>query len=123
MKRIIIVDNEEDMHYLFSRKFRKEIKAGEVEIISFMSVIEALSYLDSSEKKHIDLIISDINLPIVNGLELLQIIKEKYAQINVWMLTAHGYNENYKLAKEYGANDYIVKPINFEEIKQKILNL
>ncbi|MGD1711937.1 response regulator [Dapis sp. BLCC M172] len=123
MKRIIIVDNEEDMHYLFRRKFRKEIKADQVEIISFISATEALSYLESPEKTHIDLIISDINLPIINGLEMLQIIKEKYAQINVWMLTAHGYDENYKLAKKYGANDYLVKPINFEEIKQKILNL
>ena len=123
MKRIIIVDNEEDMHYLFRRKFRKEIKMGEVEIISFLSAVEALSYLEYPDKKQIDLIISDINLPIVNGLEMLQIIKEKYAQLNVWMLTAHGYDENYKLAKQYGANDYLVKPINFEEIKQKILNI
>ncbi len=123
MKRIIIVDNEQDMKYLFRRKFRKEIKAGEVEIIFFMSATEALSYLESPEKKYIDLIISDINLPIVNGLEMLKIIKEKYAQINVWMLTAHGYDENYTLAKQYGANDYLVKPVDFEEIKQKILNL
>ncbi len=123
MKRIMIVDNEADMHYLFSRKFKKEIKAGQVEFIFLMSATEALSYLDSPENNFIDLIISDINLPIMNGLEMLKIIKEKYAQINVCMLTAHGYDENYKIAKQYGANDYLVKPINFEEIKQKILNL
>lgn len=123
MKRIIIVDNEPDTHYLFSKKFRKEIKNGQIEFIYFMSATEALSYLDSPENNFIDLVISDINLPILNGLEMLKIIKEKYPEIKVCMLTAHGYDENYKIAKEYGANDYLVKPINFEEIKQKILSL
>lgn len=123
MKRIMIVDNEADMQYLFSRKFRREIQAGKIEFIFAMSANEALSYLESEAGLVIDLVISDINLPGINGLELLQIIKQKYASLNVFMLTAHGYDENYKLAKEYGANDYLVKPIDFEEIKEKILNL
>lgn len=123
MKRIMIVDNEADMQYLFSRKFRREIQAGKIEFIFAMSANEALSYLESEAGLVIDLVISDINLPGINGLEMLKIIKEKYASLNVFMLTAHGYDENYKLAKEYGANDYLVKPINFAEIQEKIWNL
>lgn len=119
----MIVDNEADMQYLFSRKFRREIQAGKIEFIFAMSANEALSYLESEAGLVIDLVISDINLPGINGLELLKIIKEKYPSLNVFMLTAHGYDENYKLAKEYGANDYLVKPIIFAEIQEKIWNL
>ncbi|NEQ73950.1 MAG: response regulator [Okeania sp. SIO2C9] len=123
MKRIIIVDNEPDMEYLFTKKFRKEIKSGSLTFIFFTSAIEVLSYLNSQENYSIDLIISDINLSTINGLEMLKKIKEKYKKIKVFMLTAHGYDEHYKIAKEYGTDDYLVKPINFEEIKQKILDL
>ncbi|NEN89821.1 MAG: response regulator [Okeania sp. SIO3H1] len=116
MKRIIIVDNEPDLEYLFSKKFRKEIKSGSLKFIFFISAIEVLSYLDSQENDSIDLIISDINLPTINGLEMLKKIKEKYKTIKVFMLTAHGYDEHYKIAKEYGTDDYLVKPINFFKI-------
>ncbi len=123
MKKIMIVDNEPDTQYLFSKKFKKEVKAGKFEFIFAASAQEALSYLDSENHQTIDLIISDINLPGINGLEMLKIIKEKYPTINVCMLTAHGYDNHYKLAKEYGANDYLIKPINFAEIKDNFLNL
>ncbi|MDJ0556806.1 MAG: response regulator [Microcoleaceae cyanobacterium MO_207.B10] len=119
----MIVDNEPDTQYLFSKKFKKEVKAGKFEFIFAASAQEALSYLDSENHQTIDLIISDINLPGINGLEMLKIIKEKYPTINVCMLTAHGYDNHYKLAKEYGANDYLIKPINFAEIKDNFLNL
>ncbi|NEO58007.1 MAG: response regulator [Okeania sp. SIO3B5] len=123
MKRIIIVDNEPDMEYLFSKKFRKEIRSGSLKFIFFISAIEALSYLACQENDSIDLIISDINLPTINGLEMLKKIKEKYKKIKVFMLTAHGYDEHYKIAQKYGTDDYLIKPIDFEEIKQKILDL
>ena len=123
MKRIMVVDNEPDIQYLFSKKFKKEVKSGQIEFIFAMSAKEALSYLTTEKNQFIDLVISDINLPIINGLEMLKVIKEKYPGLKVFMLTAHGYDNNYKLAKEYGANDYLVKPINFAEIKEKILNL
>ncbi|MGB3508829.1 MAG: response regulator [Microcoleaceae cyanobacterium] len=123
MKRIMVVDNEPDTQYLFSKKFKKEIKAGQIEFVFAVSAKEALSYLELSKNQIINLVISDINLPVINGLELLKIIKEKYPSINVCMLTAHGYDHNYKLAKEYGADDYLIKPINFAEIKAKFLNL
>jgi len=123
MKRIMVVDDEPDTQYLFSRKFKKELKEGQIEFVFAMSGNEALSYLESQQNLLIDLVISDLNLPEINGLELLKKIKEKYPNINVFILTAHGYDENYKLAKEYGASEYLVKPIDFAKLKEKLLNL
>ncbi|WP_293134930.1 response regulator [Okeania sp. SIO3I5] len=123
MKRIMIVDDEPDTQYLFSRKFKKQLKEGQIEFVFAMSANEALSYLESQENLFIDLVICDINLPEMNGLELLKKIKEKDPNINVFILTAHGYDENYKLAKESGASEYLVKPIDFAQLKEKLFNL
>ena len=119
----MIVDDEPDTQYLFSRKFKKQLKEGQIEFVFAMSANEALSYLELQENLLIDLVISDINLPEMNGLELLKKIKEKDPNINVFILTAHGYDENYKLAKESGASEYLVKPIDFVKLKEKLLNL
>ncbi|MEM1172893.1 MAG: response regulator [Cyanobacteria bacterium P01_H01_bin.35] len=123
MKRIMIVDDESDTQYLFSRKFKKELKVGQIEFIFAISAEKALSYLECQENQAIDLVISDLNLPNMKGLELLKKIKEKYPNIDVFILTAHGYDENYKLAKESGASEYLVKPIDFAKLKEKFLNL
>ncbi|MGD1804270.1 response regulator [Dapis sp. BLCC M126] len=123
MKRIMVVDDELDTQYLFSRKFKKEVKVGQIEFVFAISAEKALSYLESQENPAIDLVISDINLPEMKGLELLKKIKEKDPNINVFILTAHGYDENYKLAKQSGANEYLVKPIDFAKLKEKFLNL
>ncbi|NEQ36565.1 MAG: response regulator [Okeania sp. SIO3I5] len=119
----MIVDDEPDTQYLFSRKFKKQLKEGQIEFVFAMSANEALSYLESQENLFIDLVICDINLPEMNGLELLKKIKEKDPNINVFILTAHGYDENYKLAKESGASEYLVKPIDFAQLKEKLFNL
>ncbi|MEB3340699.1 response regulator [Okeania sp.] len=123
MKRIMVVDDEPDTEYLFSRKFKKEVKAGQIEFVFAISGQTALSHLESSENISIDLVISDINLPEMNGLELLKQIKEKKPHLNVFILTAHGYDENYKLARESGANEYLVKPIDFAKLKEKFGDL
>ncbi|MGB3508830.1 MAG: response regulator [Microcoleaceae cyanobacterium] len=74
MKRIMVVDNEPDTQYLFSKKFKKEIKAGQIEFVSAVSAKEALSYLELSKNQIINLVISDINLPVINGLELQRVL-------------------------------------------------
>jgi YesN/AraC family two-component response regulator len=56
----------------------------------------------------------------MSGLELLKKVKEKHRQIKVFMITAYGDANNYQIAKDYGCDDYLTKPINFEELKQKL---
>jgi YesN/AraC family two-component response regulator len=120
--KIMVVDDEEDVQLLFRQKFRKEIKQGKIEFHFAFSAKEALEYLDSQPENCVVLILSDINMPGMNGLELLKIIKEKFPNLKVFMITAYGDEENYKIAMEYGADDYLHKPVEFDNLKDKILN-
>jgi CheY-like chemotaxis protein len=120
--KIMVVDDEEDVQLLFRQKFRKEIKKGQIEFQFAFSAKEALEYLEGQPKNCVVLILSDINMPGMNGLELLKIIKEKFPNLKVFMITAYGDEENYKIAMEYGADDYLHKPVEFDNLKDKILN-
>ncbi|MEG4497935.1 response regulator [Microcoleus sp. F10-C6] len=121
--KVMVVDDEEDVQSLFKQKFRKEIKAGKIEFHFSLSAKAALDYLESHKKASIVLILSDINMPGMNGLELLRIIKQKFPVLKVFMITAYGDEKNYQTAMAYGADDYITKPVNFDIVKNKIINL
>ncbi len=120
--KIMVVDDEEDVLLLFRQKFRREIKAGLIEFVFAFSATEALDYLQNHQDHCVVLILSDINMPGMNGLELLKIIKEKYPSLKVFMITAYGDEENYRIAMEYGADDYLHKPVEFATLKEKILH-
>ncbi|MBW4679882.1 MAG: response regulator [Microcoleus vaginatus WJT46-NPBG5] len=119
---IMVVDDEEDVESLFKQKFRKEIKQGKINFHFALSAEAALQFLQNHEASVV-LILSDINMPGMNGLELLKIIKERFSHLKVFMITAYGDEQNYKIAMAYKADDYITKPVNFEILKEKILNL
>ena len=120
--KIMVVDDEEDVQLLFRQKFRREIKAGKIEFVFAFSGAEALEYLQSQPDHSVVLILSDINMPGMNGLELLKIIKEKFPNLKVFMITAYGDEEKYQIAMEYGADDYLQKHVAFDQLKEKILN-
>lgn len=118
----MVVDDEEDVQLLFRQKFRREIKAGKIEFVFAFSGAEALEYLQTQSDHSVVLILSDINMPGMNGIELLKIIKEKFPSLKVFMITAYGDEENYRIAIEYGADDYLHKPVEFVTLKEKILH-
>jgi len=120
---VMVVDDEEDIQSLFKQKFRKEIKAGQIEFHFALSAETALEYLENDDEASIVLILSDINMPGMNGLELLKILKEKFTDLKVFMITAYGDERNYQTAIAYGSDDYITKPVNFDVLKNKIINL
>jgi|SRR5919199_4053857 CheY-like chemotaxis protein len=120
--KIMVVDDEEDVQLLFRQKFRKEIRRGQIEFQFAFSAKEALDYLNNQSENCVVLILSDINMPGMNGLELLKIIKKKFPNLKVFMITAYGDEENYRIAIEYGADDYLHKPVEFDNLKEKILN-
>lgn len=119
--KILVVDDERDVQTLFEQRFRKEIKNQEVNFIFAFSGEEALSYLDEHEHEAV-LILSDINMPGMSGLDLLAHIKQKYHKPPpvVMMITAYGDAENFNTAKELGADDFLTKPVDFILLKEKL---
>jgi CheY-like chemotaxis protein len=119
--KIMVVDDEKDMKILFEQRFRKEIKSVKVAFLFAFSGEEACDYLKSNGSENLNQILSDINMPGMNGLELLKWIKNNYPDLKVAMITAYGDQNNYKQAVEYGCDDYMTKPIDFGQLKNKVL--
>lgn len=120
MVKILVVDDELDVESLFRLKFRKEIKDKKMEIHYCPSGIVALDFLNQIAQQDIIIILSDINMPEMTGLELLGAVKNKYPQKKVFMVSAYD-DEKYKSeARELGADEYITKPVNFELLKTLI---
>lgn len=119
--KILVVDDEKDVQTLFEQRFRKEIKSGEYDFVFAFSGEEALVYLNQNEHEAV-LILSDINMPGMSGLQLLEHIKQKYHKPPpvVMMITAYGDAENFRVAKELGADDFLTKPVDFIALKDKL---
>ena len=122
--KILVVDDEKDVQILFEQRFRKEIKEKEIEFVFAFSGEEALSYMKDHDQEAV-LILSDINMPGMSGLELLGKIKQKYHKPPplVMMITAYGDPENIKTAKELGADDFLTKPVDFISLKEKLKSI
>ncbi len=119
--KILVVDDETDVKDLFLQQFRKEIKSGEVDFAFAHSGEDAVSYMQANEHEAV-LILSDINMPGMSGLQLLVHIKQKYDKPPpiVMMITAYGDDENYKAAMKLGADDFLTKPVDFYNLKEKL---
>ena len=121
--KILVVDDERDIQTLFEQRFRKEIREKTVEFVFKFSGEEALDYLrDHAHEQEAILILSDINMPGMSGLELLEHIKQKYHKPPpvVMMITAYGDGDNFRIAKELGADDFLTKPVDFTLLKEKL---
>ncbi len=119
--KILVVDDESDMQALFEQRFRKEIRSHEMDFAFAISGEEALSYLDKIKHEAV-LILSDINMPGMSGLQLLKEIKTKFDPPPpiVMMITAYGDPESYNQAIKLGADDFLTKPIDFAVLKEKL---
>jgi two-component system, chemotaxis family, chemotaxis protein CheY len=122
--KILVVDDEADVQPLFLQRFRKEIKNQEVDFSFALSGEEALEYLHGHHSEVV-LILSDINMPGMSGLELLTRIRHDYETPPpvVMMVTAYGDDENHRQAIERGANDFLTKPLDFNLLKDKLKHL
>lgn len=118
--KLLVVDDESDVQFLFQQKFRKEIKSGEMQINYALNGSSALELIESIENKTDYLVLTDINMPEMNGIELLKEIKARYPGLKVYMITAYGDDQNFNTAKENGADDYFTKPLQFDLLKSKL---
>lgn len=119
--KILVVDDEKDIKTLFEQRFRKEIKSNLVEFVFAFSGEEALDLMKDLQHEAV-LILSDINMPGMSGLELLEHIKQQYLKPPpvVMMVTAYGDEENRKTATDLGADDFLTKPVDFKLLKDKL---
>ena len=119
--KILVVDDENDVQVLFQQRFRREIRNGEMDFMFAFSGEEALAYLREHNHEAV-LILSDINMPGMSGLELLQQIKSSFddPSPHVIMVTAYGDDENYNHAMKHGANGFVTKPVDFSSLREKL---
>ena len=119
--KILVVDDETDIQALFLQKFRREIKENKVQFAFAFSGNQALEYMSLHEQEAV-LILSDINMPGMSGLELLRNIKQRFENPPpvVMMITAYGDAENYNQAMSLGADDFLTKPLDFNTLKAKL---
>ncbi len=121
--KVMVVDDERDVEFLFRQRFRKELREGSIEFFFAFSGEEALNYLGGLAAPDVVLVLSDINMPGMTGLELLKSVKEKFAQLRVCMITAYNDESNYKTAMKFGAEEYLTKPLDFDRLKKDVLAL
>ena len=118
--RVMVVDDEADVRTLFEQRFRKEVRAGKLTFRFATSGEEALELLDDRGET-VALVLSDINMPGMSGIDLLKQVKQRYAGLKVIMITAYGEGEYARQAREYGCDGYLVKPLDFGALSKHLV--
>jgi CheY-like chemotaxis protein len=120
---ILIVDDEPDVADLFRQRFRREARQGTFVMHFAASGAEALDRLAEEIQPALAAVLSDINMPGMDGLELLGEIKQRRPDLPVVMVTAYGDDERRRRAAELGAVEFITKPVDFDQLKEQLRQL
>ena len=116
--KILVVDDEPDLESLVTQKFRRKVRQGEMEFLFAYNGEEALSQLEKNDD--VDIVISDINMPIMDGLTLLGRIQALDNQLKTVIVSAYGDMNNIRTAMNLGAFDFVTKPIDFSDLELTI---
>lgn len=120
MLRILMVDDEPDLDLLIQQRFRKKVKEGQMSLTFARHGLEAIEHIDHadapSQRPHI--VITDLNMPEMNGLELLIHIKKMRPEILVYIVSAYSDQDSVRTAKNAGADGFLFKPLNFSELDE-----
>src|ERR1051326_5992372 len=120
---ILVVDDEPDVAELFRQRFRRETRQGTYVIHYAGSGAEALDRLQGEIEPTLLAVLSDINMPGMDGLQLLAEIRRRFPDLPVMMVTAYGDDERRRRAAEYGAAEFITKPVDFDFLKAQLRQL
>ena len=120
---ILIVDDEPDVAALFRQRFRREARQGTYVLHFAGSGEQALQMLEHDIEPQLIVILSDINMPGMDGLTLLREVKQLRPDLPVMMVTAYGDDERRRRAGEYGAAEFITKPVDFDLLKRQLQQL
>ena len=120
---ILVVDDEPDVAELFRQRFRRETRQGTYVLHYAASGQEALDRLSAEIEPELLAVLSDINMPGMDGLQLLSEIKLRRPDLPVMMVTAYGDDERRRRAAQHGAAEFITKPVDFEHLKAQLRQL
>ena len=119
--RVLVVDDEPDVEPLFRQQFRREMREGFYRLEFARSAEAALHMLDGGAGGEIILLVSDINMPGMNGLDLLPIVKTRRPDLPVFMISAYGDADTVNTARERGADEFLTKPVDFPKLRRDIM--
>ena len=117
---VLVVDDEPDLEVLFRQQFRRELRARRFVMDFAGSAAQALDRISDTGERTLILILSDINMPGMSGLEMLPELRARRPDVPVIMITAYGDAETRKTALERGAQALLTKPIDFGQVRQAI---
>jgi CheY-like chemotaxis protein len=117
---VLVVDDEPDVEALFRQQFRRDLRAQRFVMDFASSAPDALARVGSTIEHSLILILSDINMPGMTGLEMLPKVKEMRPEVPVIMITAYGDADTKRKALESGATDLLTKPIDFVTLRREI---
>ncbi len=120
---ILVVDDEPDVAELFRQRFRREARQGLYVIHHAASGEAALDLLSGGIEPSVAVILSDINMPGMDGLQLLGELKARFPALPVMMVTAYGDDERRRRAGELGAAEFLTKPVDFDHLKARLRQL
>ena len=120
---ILVVDDEPDVAEMFRQRFRREARNGTYVMHFANSGGTALNLLTNGIEPTLIVILSDINMPEMDGLDLLAEIKQRWSDLPVMMVTAYGDDQRRSLASELGAFEFLTKPVDFDLLKARLAQL
>ena len=120
---ILVVDDEADVAELFRQRFRREVRQGTYAMHFARSGEEALGRLADGIEPTLIVILSDINMPGMDGLQLLDAIKQRFPELPVMMVTDYGDEERRRRASALGAAEFLAKPVDFDLLKAQLRQL
>jgi DNA-binding NtrC family response regulator len=121
--RVLVVDDEPDVEVLFRQRFRREVRVGLYTLDFALSALAALAILDDAVGEEIILLVSDINMPGMSGLDLIPEVKVRRPDLPVFMISAYGDADTVSTALARGADEFLTKPVDFPKLKQGIMTV
>jgi DNA-binding NtrC family response regulator len=119
--RVLVVDDEPDVEPLFRQQFRREVRQGLYTLDFALSALAASAILDGPSDEKIILLVSDITMPGMSGLDLIEQVKVRRPDLPVLMISDYGDAERVKTALARGADGFLSKPVDFPKLKQDIM--
>src|SRR5690606_3187955 len=120
---VLVVDDERDVELLFRQRFRKEIRERKIVFHFAFSGEEAIHFLHGQSPLDVMMVLSDINMPGMNGLQLAEKVKTEFPLLKIIMVSAYGDDKNIFEAQQKGVDDFVTKPVEFDLLKSRISEL